>query len=59
MPIKVTIIKTLEDWWGAEEALADGGTEAVLELMREDIYAVVEGAAWTITQTTEAGEGEK
>jgi hypothetical protein len=48
MPIKIIITKTLEDWWGADEALADGGETALLELLHEDILALIENASWTI-----------
>lgn len=42
--IKVTLTLELSDLWGAEDAYADGGSAAVLEVIKEDIGAFFEEA---------------
>lgn len=42
MSVTVIITKTLEDWWGADDCLRDGGVKGVIELIMEDISAFVD-----------------
>ena len=48
--IRILLKIDLAEWWGAEDAMEDGGEEAVKELCHEDIQAFLEGAEWTITE---------
>lgn len=50
MSIRVVIESTLPDWWGADDAFEDGGTDTVKELILEDLSAFVEDAKWIITK---------
>ena len=54
--VHIAIAKTLEDWWGVDDLLADmaGATdeekkEAIIEFVDEDRTAFIEGAEWTVT----------
>lgn len=56
--VRVTITKVLEEYWGGavefmEETVDEGTSDAdafemFIEVMKEDIGAVVEGATWTL-----------
>ncbi len=48
--IRVLLKIDLPGWWGAEDAMDDGGEEAVKELCNEDIQAFLEGVEWTIVK---------
>lgn len=54
--VHVAISKTLEEWWGADELLADmagaddeAKRQAVIEFVMEDFPAFVDNATWTMT----------
>jgi hypothetical protein len=49
--MRVTITKELEDWWADPEDWATMTDDEVLELMREDVLAVIEDATWTVERT--------
>ena len=55
--MKIIIEKELEEWWGIDDLRKDYRTEpigqesfheAVISLLREDIYALLDGATWTV-----------
>ncbi len=48
--IRIVIRKDLEEWWGADDALADGGEQGVIELCKEDVSALLEGATWDVVK---------
>ena len=50
--ITVTITKTLEPWaWGTDDELGGLSDKELVELLMEDLLAVVDGAMWEITRT--------
>lgn len=51
--IRVLLKIDLPEWWGAENALEDGGDAALKELCHEDIEAFLECAEWTIVEVKE------
>ena len=51
--IRVLLKIDLPAWWGAENALEDGGDAALKELCHEDIKAFLECAEWTIVEVKE------
>jgi hypothetical protein len=57
----VTLRYEVADWWGMEELAAEYAghpelfKQAAIELLREDVQAVFEGATWEIE---EVGDGE-
>lgn len=60
MKIRVAIEKTLEDWWGIDDLLQDMSEaskeeqdQAIIELLREDLIAVIDDASWTIAREEE------
>lgn len=48
--IRVLLKIDMPEWWGAEDAFADGGDTAVKELAMEDVQAFIEGAEWVIVE---------
>ena len=51
--MKVIIKKEIEEWWGADDLQNDYPDKddfhrAIIELLMEDIQAVLDGATWTI-----------
>ena len=52
MSVTVTLSATLPDWWGADEAFADGGEAAIKEMIEEDLFAFAEDAVWVIKQSS-------
>lgn len=50
MPVRVTVTSLLPDWWGADEAYADGGAKLVEDLVKEDIFAFFEDADIIVDQ---------
>lgn len=53
MPVKVIITKTLEDWWGADDIVADYPDKeqrdaGIIELCMEDTVALLDGAQWEV-----------
>lgn len=46
--IRVTMTIDLAEWWGADQAMDDGGEAAVIGLLHEDMYAVFEDAMFKI-----------
>ena len=60
MSITIIIEKELEDWWGVEDLLVDmpNATDdekrvAVIELLMEDLPAVIDGAKWSVELSNE------
>jgi len=52
MSIKVTVSLVLPHWWGADDAFAERGEDAIKELILEDIGAFMldDAAQWDVTQ---------
>lgn len=50
--IQVTFTKVLDDLWGADEAYEDGGPQAVIELLGEDLVSFItdNSGTWTVTR---------
>ena len=67
MPWRVTIAKTLEDFWGVDDLVADMPADAtpsernrsIVELLMEDTSALLDGVEWTVTQEEETADGRK
>lgn len=55
----VTITKELEDWWGLDDLEEDYPTDKeefarrVIELLLEDVQAVVEDAEWKVEEVSD------
>jgi hypothetical protein len=50
MRVSVTVTKELEDFWATEEQFASMSDAQVIELIQEDVTALLEGASWTVTR---------
>ena len=55
--MKVIITKQLEEWWGVDDLRADYPDKedferAVIELLMEDVQAVLDDAVWEIKEET-------
>lgn len=53
MAIKITMTKTLEPFWGAEECYADSGSDGLVDLIYEDISALLDGMTISFEQVPE------
>ena len=62
MKLKIEISKTLEDWWVDDETARELTDTEILELVHEDIPALLDGALWNVkrlpTSYDELGPGE-
>jgi hypothetical protein len=46
MQVQITVF--LDDKWGAEQCYAEGGIQALEDLCREDIHALLDGAVFEV-----------
>ena len=46
--MRVIITAEIEEWWGADDALKFGGEPYVIEMLQEDIPALLEKAVWKL-----------
>ena len=46
--MKIILEYEVEDFWATEEELASMNDDDVIELMKEDVLSVVDGAKWIV-----------
>lgn len=51
MPITIQISAPMEEFWADEETLNELSDKEVLELVREDITALLEKAKWAVVRS--------
>lgn len=47
---RVTLSKVLDDLWGADECMRDCGEAGLIELLHEDLAALLDDMEWTIEE---------
>jgi len=57
MSITIRIEKALEPWWGTDEELATLDDTQLIDLLQEDLLAVIEDATWEVIRTDAAADG--
>jgi len=51
--MRITIQKQLEDFWATPEEFAAMSDEDIIELCREDLLELIDGATWLVTRKPE------
>jgi len=55
MSVTIRIQKELEAWWGSDDEFLDATDEEIIELVREDLTAFIDGAEWEVIRPSRGG----